>query len=244
MDTQTIIDTVQTYLADKGVYRTDAFILESINDGYKLTAVLTLFDERRGSVSIGETRNFVSLPVSSTAEMIAPVYVANTTTGVRVNPVRLDEFEFYSTLWEGDVDDVDATQYTVLAPYAHSMCNMCVVPIPSGGSVDLTVMGAFVPATLDLTDEPRLSENFQDILFHYGVFHGFASEPGRAKDSMEAYKMFVNRVNELVATTKSRFPSGQGFKPRPVEFMVDNVKRSQQKTVESQQQRQDGETRR
>ena len=230
----TIINNVQNFLADKGVYRTDSFITEALNDGYKLTAVLTLFDERRDSVSIGETRNFVSLPVDSSAEMIAPLYVANTTTGVRLNSVRLDELEFYSSLWEGDIDGVDATQYIVLAPYDHAECAMCVVPIPSGGSVDLTIIGAFVPATLTSTDEPRLSENFQDILFHYGVFHGFASEPGRGQETGEAYQMYVTRVNELVAQTKSRFPSGQGFKPRPVEFLYDDVKRSQQKTVEDQ----------
>jgi len=230
----TLVANIQYILADKAVYRTDAFVLESINDGYKLTAVLTLFDERRGSVSIGETRNFVALPVDSSAEMIAPIYVANTTTGTRVNPVRLDELEFFSSTWEGTISGVDATQYIVLAPYDHAECMIGVVPIPSGGSVDLTIIGAFVPVSLTATDEPRLSENFQDILFHYGVFHGFASEPGRAKEAAESYKMYVTRVNELVATTKSKFPSGQGFKPRPVEFMVDDIRRSQQKTVDSQ----------
>jgi len=235
----TIIDNVQSFLADKGVYRTDSFITEALNDGYKLTAVLTMFDERRETVSIGETRNFVALPVDSDAEMFAPIYVANTSTGVRLNPVRLDELEFYSSLWEGDIDGVDATQYIVLAPYDHAECSICVVPIPSGGSVDLTIIGAFVPDTLTASDEPRLSENFQDILFHYGIFHGFASEPQRSKETAEAYKMYVTRVNELVAQTKSRFPSGQGFKPRPVEFLHDDVKRSQQKTTEDQQQQGD-----
>ena len=235
----TIRDSIQDYLADKGVYRTDSFITEAINDGYKLTAVLTLFDERKETISIGETRNFVALPEDSDAEMFAPTYVANTSTGVRLNPVRLDEFEFHSSLWEGDIDGVDATQYIVLAPYDHAESSICVVPIPSGGSVDLTILGAFVPASLTASDEPRLSENFQDILFHYGVFHGFASEPGRGKEAAEAYKMYVTRVNELVAQIKSRFPSGQGFKPRPVEFLYDDIKRSQQKTVESQQTQQE-----
>ena len=230
-----IIDNIQAELADKTVYRTDTFVLAGVNDGYKLTSILTLFDERKDTVSIGETRNFVALPVDSNAEMIAPIYVANTSTGVRLNPVRLDELEFYSSLWEGDIDGVDATQYTVLAPYDHAECALCAVPIPSGGSVDLTIMGAFVPVALTASDEPRLSKNFQDILFHYGVFHGFASEPGRSQEAAEAYKLYVTRVNELVAQTKSRFPSGQGFKPRPVEFLYDDVKRSQQKTTESQQ---------
>ena len=224
-----LIDNIQSTLADKAVYRPDAFVLEAVNHGHKLTSVLALFDERRSSITISGTRNMTGLPLVNSSEMIAPIYVANTTTGSRVNPVSLEELELYASEWETVVDGTDVDYYTVLSPYHNAETMLWCAPVPTTGTTNLTIVGACVPVDLTATDTPRLSEAYQDILYHYGVFAGFASEPNRAQDAAEAYKLFVQRVNNLIADIKSRFPSGQGFKPRPVEFKYDNVTRSQQK---------------
>jgi len=99
----TLIDNIQNSLADKGVYRPDSFVLDCLNDGYKLVGVLSFFDERRGSVSVAGSRNMLTLPT----DMLAPLYVGSSTTGKRVNPVRLNEIEFYSGQWEGVVEGAD-----------------------------------------------------------------------------------------------------------------------------------------
>ena len=227
-----IIDNVQNELADKAVYRTDAFVLEAVNSAHKLTAVLALFDERRTTMSVAGTRNMAGLPKVSSSEMIAPEYVANTTTGNRVNPVSLREFELYASEWESKVDGADVDYYTVLAPYHNAETELWCIPAPTTGTTDLTLVGACVPVDLTATDTPRLPEGFQDLLFYYALFAGYASEPGRAQDATIAYQVYVRRTNELVAEIKSRFPSDQGFKPRPVEFRYDLITRQEQKLPE------------
>lgn len=225
-----MIDNVQKLLADKGVYRTDTFVLDMINDGYKLVSTLTLFDERRSSISVSGTRNMVALPVSGDAQMIAPLYVANGSTGNRVQPVRLEDMEMHTQEWEGQVDGADVEYYSMTSPYCNAKAELWCVPISTSGSVSLTVVGAYVPADLGTTDTPRMAEEYQDVLVWYGVFAGFVSEPGRTEDAVGAYEMFVQRVNFMVGSLKSRFPSWQGYRPRPVEFKYMDVIRRQQKT--------------
>uniref|UniRef100_A0A6M3J493 Uncharacterized protein n=1 Tax=viral metagenome TaxID=1070528 RepID=A0A6M3J493_9ZZZZ len=229
-----IRNNIRNSLEDDNIYRTDDFIDSTINDGYKLCAVLSLFDERRTSISVTGTRNHNPLPTSGTAECFAPLYVANTHTGSRVNPVKLDSFEFYSTQWEGIVGTTDAMYYTIQSPYHSVMSSIIVCPIQDIGVTQLTIIGAFIPSTLTTGTEPRLTEAFQDILFHYGRFQGLISEPGRAKDALEEYKIFIKRLNELIISIKARFPSGRDYEPNPVEFTYDIVTAYQQEQKEEQ----------
>lgn len=224
-----IVSNIQTTLEDAGVYVTDTVALATINDGYKLLSVLTWFDERRGTVSVSGTRNMVCMPVVSSSEMLGPMYVANTSTGNRVSPVRLEEFEIYTSEWEGQVSGSDVMYYTMLAPYGSSESMLWCVPIPTSGSIGLTVIGPCVPVSLGATDTPRLPEEYQDLLYYYGVFAGYVAEPGRAEDAALAYKMFVERTNQLIEQLKSRFPSWQGGRPSPVEFKYTTITRYQQK---------------
>jgi len=232
MKAQVIVDNIQSTLADKGVYRTDTFVLAGVNDGYRLVALLTMFDERRASISVNGARNFVPLPKSGTAEMFAPIYLSNGPSGNRVNPADIQKFEFYSFAWEGNITGADGQYYVVFSPYHNAECMLCVVPVQNTATQSFTIVGAYIPTALGLTDVPRLPETFQDILYYYGVFHGFLSEPNRGQEATQAYGQFVTRVNELTAMIKSRFPSNQGYKPRPVEFVYDIVTRQQQKDAE------------
>jgi hypothetical protein len=226
-----LVDNIQYTLADKGVYRTDTFVLSTINHGQKLVAVLSMFDERRSSISISGSRNMVSLP----ATMLVPIFIANTTSGNRVNPVRLNEMEFYSSEWEGVVEGADVEYYTVLNPHHDAEIELWCVPIPTTGTVDLSIVGAYVPADLTATSTPRLPEAYQDLLYLYGCFAGFVSEPGRTQDAGREYGKFVARLNGFVASLRSRFPSGYLFRPQPIEFNYEAVTRQQQKESQPKQ---------
>jgi len=221
----TLVGNIQNTLADKGVYRPDSFILTSINEGYRMVAVLSMFDERRGSVTVTGSRNMVGLPTG----MLVPLYVGNQSTGRRVHPVRLNELELYSGEWEGKVDGSEVEYYSLLNPHHPAEVELWCVPVPTGGSVELDVVGVHVPDELGSGDRPRLDEAFQDLLYLYGVFSGFVSEPHRAEDAGREYGKFVGRLNSLIAEVKSRFPSGYLFLPQQVEFSYAGVTRQQQK---------------
>ena len=224
-----IVINIQNALEDDGVYATDAFVLDVVNNGYKLIAALTMFDERRGTVSVSGARNMVYMPQVSSAEMLGPAYVANTSTGNRVSPARLEEFELHLAEWEGQVDSADTMYYTMLAPYHNSESMLWCMPVPSTGSVGLTIVGPCIPVDLVATDTPRLPEEYQDLLYYYGLFGCYVAEPQRAEDAVGAYKVFVERTNQLIEQLKSRFPSWQGFRPSPVEFKYTTIMRYQQK---------------
>jgi len=157
------------------------------------------------------------------------MYVANTASGNRVNPTRLEEFELHLDEWEGQVSGSDVMYYTMLAPYHNAESMLWCLPIPSGGDIGLTVIGPCVPVELTVGDTPRLPEEYQDLLYYYGLFAGYVAEPGRGEDAAGAYKMFVERTNQLIEQLKSRFPSWQGWRPSPVEFKYTTIMRYQQK---------------
>jgi len=224
MKVSELMDQIQASLEDEGVYRTDDFILDAINDGYKMMAVLTLFDERRVDVEVDGTRNYVCLPKDGDAECIAPLYVANKATGKRVHPVNIRDMEYYSSAWEGKVGSGgDAQYYWVQSPYHYPNSRLLIVPMQNIGGTSLSVIGAFVPTDLTPSDEPRIPRGFQDALYYYARFLGFTSEPTRGNEAAESFGHFIDKVNALAALQKSRFPSHIGFEPQSVEFLYENV---------------------
>ena len=227
-----IIKNVQNSLADDGVYRTDTFLLGGINEGHKLVALLSLFDERRTSVGITGTRNMLALPTSGDAECIVPLYVADSDTGNRVQPARLDQFELYASNWEGEVGTGSNRYYTLLSPFHNAYAMLFACPVQNTGTTNLLIIGAFVPADLAATEEPRIAETYQDILYQYGRFYGYASERGRGADMLAAYQEFTKRLDAFIVGIKSRFPSGRDYEPTPTEFLYANISSGQQKQME------------
>ena len=235
MLTSELLATIKASLADDNVYRTDAFLLERLNDGYKLSALLGLFDERRTSVNIDGTRNFFAMPKSGTDICIAPLYVADSNSGKRIHPCVLDQFEFYASGWEGTVDSTGAQYYVLLSPfnYAHTAIVTC--PIDDQGDCQYTIIGAFEPGTLIATTIPKIPDNYIMILYRYTRFAAFISEPGRAKDALEEYKKYSEELEKYVVSIKSRFPSGRDHEPFPPEFIYDNVVEQQRKVAAPKQ---------
>lgn len=230
-----LLNIIKNSLGDDGVYRSDAFLLERLNEGYKLTGLFALFDERRASVSVTGTRNFTPLPKSGSDECIAPLYMADSVSGRRVHPVKIDQFEFYQSGWEGEVDSDGSQYYSLLSPFnfAHSAVVVC--PIDSTGSATFNFIGAFVPTTLTSTSTARIPESHIGILSHYTRFAAFVGEPGRAEDMTKEYKAFSDGLELFVVSIKSRFPSGRDHEPFPPEFVYDAITEQQRKVAPPKQ---------
>jgi len=210
---------VKKLLFEDTIHRSDAFINKAINEGHQLIALFALFDERRTTLNIPGSRNFVAQPTSTTATCFAPLYVANAESGKRLNPVRPDQLEFYATKWEGQIDSTGEQYYTNINPYHHMFNALILCPIDDSGRTNLNIIGAYIPIDLSAdTDTPRLTEDFQDLLVIYAHFYGLISEPSRTKAALVIFKQFVERLNELINTIKSRFPSGRDYEPFPLEF--------------------------
>uniref|UniRef100_A0A6M3KTX2 Uncharacterized protein n=1 Tax=viral metagenome TaxID=1070528 RepID=A0A6M3KTX2_9ZZZZ len=231
MLTSTLLTTIKNSLGDDGVYRTDAFLLERLNEGYKLVGLLSLFDERRSSVDITGTRNFFSLPKDGSDECIVPLHVSDANSGKRVHPSQLQQFEFYQTGWEGVVSGSDANQYVLLSPFNYAHAAIIVCPISDAGASQYNIIGAFVPETLTSTSTIRIPDGNVDVLVHYTRFSAFITEPGRSKDAGEAYREFSVSLGLLVRSLRGRFPSGRDYTPFPVEFVYDVTTEQQLKTA-------------
>lgn len=217
MQLSVIRQMVQDSLDDDGVYRTDSFVNACINRGYQMLAHFVLFDQRRASISATGSRNHVYLPDDSSAHCIAPLYLANGTTGKRVHPILVNEFSFESN-WEGDFA-VDSAYYTLLSPFHHAFAKIVTAPAQVTGPADYTIIGAFEPVALSAdTDEPRMPEEFQDILIIYARFEAFIGDPGQANNAIKEYQRFIDRMIDFIETIKMRFPGGRDFEPKTLEF--------------------------
>ena len=232
-----LITNVKNATFEDGVHRNDAFIKLAINEGYKLVAVTTLFDERRTTINIEGSRNYNPLPFDSTAECFTPLYIANSHTGSRINPVKLTDFEFYSSAWEGMVDSSgNSLYYVLLSPYHINMTSLVLCPIQNIGKTQLTMIGAFIPIAMSAsTDIPRFDEQFHDVLFNYAMFYVLLSEPGMSVRAFDYYKDFISRTNALITSIKSRFPSGRDVEPWPVELSREEITEKDQKQQQENQ---------
>ena len=222
----TVITNIQNTLQTTGVYRSTAFVLKGVNEALKLTSYLTLYDERKSSLSLTGTRNVTELPADSDgAEMIVPRYVANSASGNRVNPVRIIDLELSDANWEGVIDGADSFYYCLLSPVHELEVELMCSPIQNTGTVALDIIGAFVPVSVLSTDNIAFPEQYGEVLYYYGLFYCYMSVPGKAQECMESYKDYIRLIGLMTQESASRFPSDQGIKPVPVEFDYDTVTR-------------------
>jgi len=179
-------------------------------------------------VSITGGRNYIALPKDGDDECIAPLYVANTSTGARVHCVAVDEMEFYSSAWEGKTA-IDALYYTLLSPFSYAYASIVICPYPTANTMTFSFVGAFEPVELSSdSDQPRIPEEYQDLLVTYVKFESFIGEPGRTKEAIEEFKFFITRLNQYIASIKARFPSGRDFEPYSSEFSYSVITQQEQ----------------
>lgn len=234
MNRAAIRTNINTALSEDGVYRTSTFINDVINEGNALVSAFSLCDERSANVDVNGSRNFNPVPLSGDAYCFAPLFVANSNTGYRLSPCKVEEFELYNAQWEGRVgSDGGSMYYTYINPFHGAYATLVCCPIQNIGKTQLKVVGAYVfPEFSGDTTVPRMDEEFQDLLVLYGVFYGLLSEPGMGKRAAEVLTQFVSRLNEFTASIRSRFPSGRDFESVPVEFTYENIT-DQDRKVES-----------
>jgi len=225
-----IITNVQNTLQTNGTYRSSDFILKGINEAFKLTSYLTLYDERRSSVSVTGTRNVSKLPEGADgAKMITPIYVSNGVTGNRVNPVRVLDLELADVDWEGLISGTDCDYYIVLSPVHELEVEVLCTPIQNTGTVQLDMVGVFVPIDVGSSDDVSFSEKYGEVIYFYALYYCYISMPGMIQECLSAYKEYVRLINLMVQDLSSRFPSDQGVKPVPVEFNYDLLNRADMK---------------
>ncbi|MCP4666293.1 MAG: hypothetical protein GY849_07990, partial [Deltaproteobacteria bacterium] len=182
--------------------------------------------ERKSSLSITGSRNVTGLPSDSDgAEMIVPIYVSNGVSGNRVNPVRLLDMEFSTEDWEGTIDGADSASYCILSPVHELETELVCSPIQNTGTVQLDIIGVFVPIDVGSSDDISFPEQYGEVLYYYTLFFCYISIPGKSSECMSAYKEYVRLIGLMSQENASRFPSDQGIKPVPVEFDYDTITR-------------------
>jgi len=98
-------------------------------------------------------------------------------------------------------------------------------PIQNTGTVQLDLVGAYMPVDVLSTDDISFPEQYGEVLYYYGLFYAYVSIPGMVKECLDAYKEYVRLIGLMAQDSASRFPSSQGIKPVPVEFDYDGINR-------------------
>lgn len=235
MEVDEVVDLVQSQMADGGVYRTDSFMLQLYNDAVKLVNLFTLNKEGSSTVEIDGTRNYVCFPDTSDNEKcLAISYVSDGTTGYRINPVPIEQFEFYDTQWEGRMGTATVAYpmyYTTTGRWAPEYSAIVLCPMANYGDCRLYVVGIYIADDAISGDEVELNDLQLEAVVKYMKFMCFISEPARAEEALAEYRGFLSDLNGLVAQQKAKFPSGRDVEPVPVELKQLSLVRYQKKTA-------------
>lgn len=218
MKVSDVIDTIQAEMADSGVYRTDSFLLELYNDATKLLAAFTLHREQSTSVRLDGTRNYGYLPKVSGENCVAVLYVSDMSTGSRIQPAAMEDFEFYQSRWEGVMGTVPH-YYTTTGRWspAHSAIVFC--PMSNYGDTNYYFVGAYVPEDYIADDTVDLTDLQLQAVMRYVEFGCFISEPARGEEALARYKDYLAVLEMLIKAGIDRFPSGRDTEPVPVELI-------------------------
>lgn len=240
MKVSDFVDMTQTAMADDGVYKTDSFVLELYNDGVRLVAAFTLYNERSTSVEVDGTRNYTYMPSYSGEDCLAPLYVSDMTTGVRINPTELEAFEFYQSQWEGVVDGSTPFYYTTTSRWSPDHAAMVFCPISDYGKSRFYFVGAYIPVEATASDTIDLDDSQLSAVEEYVKFMCFISEPGRADDALKHYKEFIARLELVMSAQDRRYPSGRDTEPVPVEFKQLSLVRYEQRKASDSEAKDEG----
>jgi hypothetical protein len=229
MKVSQLVTTIQAQLFDSGVHKTDTFVLRHINSGNKLLSLLTLYNEKSTTVDIDGTRNYGPLPIVSGEYCLAPLYVADTPTKSRINPTKMEEFEFHQSRWEGVVGTDTPHYYTTTGNWSPETSAIVFCPISNYGRTKYHFIGAYEPEDLISTDTLSLSTAQLRAIVEYVLFCAFVSMSGRAEEMLEHFQFFIKEVTELLRLRDRKFPSGRDIDPAPVELLQLGLERYQPK---------------
>jgi hypothetical protein len=138
-------------------------VLNAINEGQLLAALLTLCFEKTAAFSLGAAYSLDAygtfyLPRPALIDLIAPLRIA--VGGIRLRPATIDQLDSWNSAWQNTVGP--AARYCLLGS------NLWAVTPQSTQTAAVTY--AYSPPALTATGTPLLPDEYHPELVDYGVY--------------------------------------------------------------------------
>lgn len=179
-----------TLLDEDGIRRADATMTSSLNEGYRLIAVLTQACELTHTARLNASTYAYSLPVDFFTAVAVRV------DGVRLYPTRLADLDEASPTWLTDATSAP-TYYTTTGALS-PLPQMWFYPRPTAlSTLQMTYAAVPDPMVMD-SDIPRLPSGHHYTVLWYAYGWELLKERG-AYLANKAYQTFVRFADELNA---------------------------------------------
>lgn len=237
MQLSNLIDYTQSTLDDVGVHYTQTGVSKAINEGNKILALATLYYERTSSdwtvipaLSVGGADILIPVP----SDCIVPIYVRDTVTKNRINPVRISHLGIESSGWISDVASSSSgyKYYCIFNPmrpwdnggtnYEDKFCLLLYPGVHHLGNLQIAMNYAAIPPRLTLsTDNTRIPEGHDLVLADYAIFTGLMRQRANIQLCVARLKRFFDGISKIGEAMKKRYPRGRDFEPQPIESLLE-----------------------
>ncbi len=228
-------DTLKQQLDEQGVYRTDAVLTDTLNEGYRTLALLTQGCELTKSFTYQADRHFKYLP----HDFFLPVAVYWNNT--RLYPVRIADLDRQSVSWMEDAPS-EPLYYTTIGALGQAP-ELWFYPRPEAdATVRLTYAGIPNRMTYD-TDTPRLPSEHHFGVVWWGTAWELLKERGGlfVNKAYQMYMKFVQEANDLQQYMYRRTPDRDWIMPpldmQAVKRKLTNFEQAQQQQAGTVEQR-------
>jgi hypothetical protein len=184
---------------DDATYYPAAETKHALNVALRLFCLLTLAVERTASFTLNAGQAFYTItgaPISIT-DFIVPLKL--TVSGSRVRPATIADLNLYSTSWR-------STAGTPAYYAQHGYALFAVTPQPAGGTTQLALTYAAVPAALASNgDVPEIAEEQQPILLDFAQWWLRAKEGGAEfQTTSELLNRFLDGAQKYAGFVRAR----------------------------------------
>lgn len=194
--------TLKRLLDEDGVYRPDAILDNSLNDGYQITSALSQACERTATFTYANRQgaHLAYLP----SDFFVPVGVYNGTT--RLYPVRVADLELVTTSWLDAAAGTPLYYWTLgaLGPTP----SIWLYPRPTA-DLRIRLVYASIPDRLvNDASVPRIPTEHHYTLVQYGYAWELLKERGPllANKAYREFTKYISQLNDLQVTVYRRAP--------------------------------------
>lgn len=195
-------NTLARLLDEDGVYRTEAVLNSSLNDGYQMASALTQACERTASFTYSVSTGGYCAYLPS--DFFLPVAVYNGST--RLEPVRLADLNQLTNSWLNAAAGTPIYYWTLGSLGPHP--TLWLYPRPSS-ALRVKLVYASIPDRL-VNDalSPRIPSEYHYILVQYAYAWELLKERGPllAGKAYREFIRFADQVNQLQAVVYRRAP--------------------------------------
>ena len=194
--------TLKRMLDEDGVYRTDAVLNNSLNDGYQLASALSQGCERTVSFTYSVQTGGYCAYLPTDFFLPIGVYAA----GTRMEPVRIADLNIVTTSWLNDVAS-SPTYYWTLGALGFAP-SLWLYPRPTADT-RMRMTYAAIPGRLSNdANVPLIPQEYHYVLVQYAYAWELLKERGPllANKAYREFIKFVTTVNELQAIVYRRAP--------------------------------------